>query len=489
MGELMSWNAGYVADVPYAANYSQAMSPGWITTAAIAARQIPRTIDQGFRYLDLGCGYATTLLPLAASNPHAEFVGIDFMPEHVAFAERVIQRTQLTNATVMEASFQDIVDNPARLGDPFDFIVMHGVYTWVSPQIRASILELINRHLKPGGIVYVGYNAHPGWTRSQPLQHLIYTIAQQHAGSSIDKMIAAVRFLAQMKAVDAPILKNMELPPSLKEAMEDPDRLLPWAASYLAHEYLNEHWNPIFFSNLCADMSSAKMSYVGACRMMDHVESSGWSEEQQKIIAQCHNPVLAESVKDMLMPSGFRRDLFARGRAVMPSDVRNHTMLNMKFVLVKPVKDITPEFGFRENIVKTSEVLVKALADTLTDGPKYIHEIMQMVPEDVHHTDPAGIAALLMDIGIALPVTEAHSKMQNPAQFNFEYIAESRATMTAQHIGLASPVLGAGKAFSMDKIIAYQWLVRGKPDLPDFPEEVIKTAEHWEPIFRGLEML
>jgi SAM-dependent methyltransferase len=485
----MSWNAGYVADVPYAANYSQAMSPGWMTQATIAAGQIPRAIDQSFRYLDLGCGYATTLLPLAASNPQGEFVGVDFMPEHVAFAERVIQRTQLTNATVMEASFQDIIANPARLGDPFDFIVMHGVYTWVSPETRAAILQLINTHLKPGGIVYVGYNAHPGWTRSQPLQHLIYTIAQQQPGSSIEKMKAAVRFLAQMKAVDAPILKNMELPPSLKEAMEDPDRLLPWAASYLAHEYLNEHWNPIFFSNLCADMASAKLSHVGACRMMDHVESSGWNDAQQNIIAQFSNPVLAESVKDMLMPSGFRRDLFARGRAVMPPDVRHQTMLNTQFVLVKPLTEITPEFGFRENIVKTSEELVKALAATLQDGPKYIHEIMQLVPEDVHHTDPAGIAALLMDIGIALPVTTTKTKMQNPVQFNFEYIAESRATMPTQHIGLASPLLGAGKALGMDKIIAYQWLARGKPDLPDFPDELMKTAELWEPIFHGLEML
>jgi SAM-dependent methyltransferase len=485
----MSWNDGYVSDVPYAANYSQAMSPGWMTLAAVAARQIPRRIDKDFRYLDLGCGYSTTLLPLAASNPHAEFVGIDFMPEHVAFAERVIQRTQLTNATVMEASFQDIVANPAQLGDPFDFIVLHGVYTWVSPHIRLAIQALISRHLKPGGIVYVGYNAHPGWTRSQPLQHLIYTIAQQHNGSSIDKLIAAIRFLSQMRTVNAPILKNMELPPSLNEAMEDPDRLLPWAASYLAHEYLNEHWNPIFFSDLCADMASAKLSYAGACRMMDHVESSGWTDEQQKIIAQCNNPILAESVKDMMMPSGFRRDLFVRGRSIMPSDQRDQTLLNTQFVLVKPVKDVKPEFGFRENIVRTNEDLVKALAETVAQGPKSIHEIMQEVPEDVHHTDPAGIAALLMDIGIALPVTTARTKMKNPVHFNFEYIAESRATMPTQHIGLASPMLGAGKAFSMDKIIAYQWLARGKPVLPDFPEEIMKTAEDWEPIFQGLEML
>lgn len=485
----MAWNAGYVADVPYIANYSHAMSPTWLCTAALAANQIPPPLEDGFRYLDLGCGYATTLLPLAAANPQGEFVGVDFMPEHVAFANRVVQRTNLTNTRMLENSFEDIVANPALLGDPYDYIVMHGVYTWVSSETRQAILDLLQRHLKPGGLVYAGYNAHPGWTRHQPLQHMIYRVAEQHRGSSVEKMVAAVKFLARMKAINAPIFANLELPPTLEEAIKDADRILPMAASYLAHEYLNEHWNPIFFSDLCQDMSAAKLSYVGGTRMMDHVDNTGWSDEQQELISHYGNPVMAETIRDMLMPSGFRRDMFARGRALMPEDVRQQRLLNTQFALAKPLADIKPEFEFRANAVRINKDMVDALASCLAERPKYVGEIMREIPDYVKQTDAAGVAAMLMDIGIALPVTPASARMQNAAHFNLEYIAETQATMPTEHIGLASPLLGAGKALSMEKIVAYQWIAKGKPPIANLPEEIIAAAELWEPVFAGLQML
>jgi SAM-dependent methyltransferase len=485
----MSWNAGYVADVPYVGNYVHAMSPSWMTLAAIAARQIPPDINQTYRYLDLGCGYATTLLPLAAANPHAEFIGVDFMPEHVAFARRVTQRTGLKNVTVIEASFEDILQNPEQIGGPVDFVMMHGVYTWVSPQTRQEIRSILQNHVKPGGLVYAGYNAHPGWTQSVPIQHLLFQIASQHQGTSVEKVIAAARFIKRLQEIDAPVVKGIELPPSLKEAVEDPDKLQPWSAGYLAHEYLNEFWQPMFFTDICKDFAEAKLSYVGGVRMMDHVESSAWNAEQKALIAEFKNPIAAESIMDMLMPSGFRRDVFARGHANLSDKHRHQRLMNTSFALTKPLSLIKPEFGFREHVVKINDALAEALATTLADGPASVAEIIQRLPAEYQDSEPAGIAAMLMDIGIALPVSEAAEKIKNAADFNMIYIAESQETMPTQHIGLASPVLGAGKAMPMDGLIAYRWLVQGRPAWDGFPDELIAVADVWEPVYKGLGLL
>ncbi len=485
----MSWNAGYVSDVAYVANYTPGMSPAWLRMAALSARQLPPEITGHFRYLDLGCGYATTLLPLAAANPQAEFVGVDFMPEHVAFANRVIQRTGLKNAQVLESAFGDIAQNPALLGGPFDFIVMHGVYTWVSPQTQQEIISILRTHLKPGGLCYVGYNTHPGWTRAVPLQHILSSLAGQFSGSSIERVTQALRILARLKAANAPVLKDIDLPPSMKEALENIDGLSPWVAAYLAHEYLNEHWRPVFIAELCEALAEAKLTFCGSTRMIEHSDSTGWTDDQKSLIAEFTNPVAAESIKEMLMASGFRRDLFVRGPTRLETRLQMDQIASTEFALVVPAKEVTPEFGFREHVVKINEALAASLAAALADGPQSVAQILEKIPASLHGTDAVGIAGLLMDVGIALPVLPKQSRLATAVDFNMAYIAESKDTIASQHIGLVSPVLGAARAVPMNRVIAYQWLVRGRPIMDGFPDELVELADQWEPIFKNLGML
>lgn len=112
------------------------------------------------------------LVIAAACHPHSEFVGIDFMPEHIAHARSLAQDCGLTNVSILEGDFLALSESPDTLGE-FDFAVCHGIATWVAPVIRQALFKLVGRVLKPGGLFYNRYNTLPGWLPMLPFQQLV----------------------------------------------------------------------------------------------------------------------------------------------------------------------------------------------------------------------------------------------------------------------------------------------------------------------------
>jgi tRNA G46 methylase TrmB len=117
----------------------------------------------GARYCELGCGYGLTTLVLAASNPQMSFVGVDFNPTHIVAATALVESARLCNVRFLEASFDELLESRfANLGE-FDIIALHGIYSWVAPSVRRAIVKFADATLKTGGVLYVSYNAAPGW--------------------------------------------------------------------------------------------------------------------------------------------------------------------------------------------------------------------------------------------------------------------------------------------------------------------------------------
>ena len=132
---------------------------------------------------------------VAATHPYADVVGIDAMPEHVVHARKLCEQAGIGNIDVRHASF----GSPALLALPqFEYIVAHGVYTWGSPAARADLRAFVDRHLKPGGRVYLSYNAMPGWAADVPLQRLLRELAAAASGDSVARFAAAAAVAATM---------------------------------------------------------------------------------------------------------------------------------------------------------------------------------------------------------------------------------------------------------------------------------------------------
>jgi SAM-dependent methyltransferase len=120
----------------------------------------PRQRLDEYRVLELGCGDGTNLIPMAYYRRHAEFVGIDSAHSQIAIANEKGSSLRLTNVSFAAADFQSATKT---LSGAFDYIIGHGVFSWVSHDTRNALLKLCAERLRPGGLLYLNYNARPGW--------------------------------------------------------------------------------------------------------------------------------------------------------------------------------------------------------------------------------------------------------------------------------------------------------------------------------------
>jgi SAM-dependent methyltransferase len=165
---------GYVLDTRYPETYFQALSPAWLNYARAVNGVPARSLDEPFAYLELGAGTSHSTVVHAASCPRGEFHACDFNPEHIEGGRRFASALGLRNIELHEASFEQL--QVQRL-PKFDFIVLHGVYSWVDAKARAAIRNIIRETLGPGGLVYVSYNCMPGWTSELPVRRMLVELA------------------------------------------------------------------------------------------------------------------------------------------------------------------------------------------------------------------------------------------------------------------------------------------------------------------------
>ena len=141
----------------------------------------------------------------------------------------------------------------------FDFICLHGIWSWISDENRHIIVDFIRRKLKVGGILYISYNTLPGWSAPSPIRHLLVEHKRLMSSSEHDSLVTAKAALEHSK-------KILEMSPILCQAsptlIPRVTQLLEQNSNYLVHEYLNQDWHPMFFAQLEKWLEPAKLSYL-----------------------------------------------------------------------------------------------------------------------------------------------------------------------------------------------------------------------------------
>jgi SAM-dependent methyltransferase len=206
---------GYVTDLPYLQTFFRHLAPAWLDVVALLDGQAPPERQCGFAWCELGCGQGVTGAILAATHREGAFYGIDLMPDHIASARRLAARAGITNLTLHCADFAAAAEFKLPA---FDYIVAHGVYSWISPAAQANLRRFIDRHLAPGGLVYVSYNAMPGWAANLPFGYLVRALAATVSGDSIAKFAAADAIVGRLAAAGARMLSASATPAVLVEA-------------------------------------------------------------------------------------------------------------------------------------------------------------------------------------------------------------------------------------------------------------------------------
>ncbi|MDP1682010.1 MAG: class I SAM-dependent methyltransferase [Burkholderiales bacterium] len=203
------------------------------------------------RVLELGCAGGGNILPLAWYQPGCAVVGVELAQRHVNEANALIAELGLANARVLHRSITDPIDD---LGE-FDYILAHGVFSWVPRAVQDRLLEICGQHLAPNGIAYVSYNTLPGWHLRGLLRAAM--LAYCGTGRASQRLAEAYELFDLME----PALRA-QTSPEAQFALQEIGYLRRAPTSYVYHEYLEETNEPLSFSDFMTRAGQAGLSYL-----------------------------------------------------------------------------------------------------------------------------------------------------------------------------------------------------------------------------------
>ncbi len=310
---MAQWDDGYVTDVAYTSAFYREITPGWIAMTSLLLGHRPPDLAKPFTYADLGCGNGFTTLVVAATCPHADVWGFDFNPAHVEFARDLAARAGLSNVRFVETSFADLEAMPDGALPDFDFMVSHGVLSWISPANRRHLVGAVAKRLKPGGLVYLSYNVTTGWTAMVPVQALMRMLAVASPERSDAAVPGVLDFIDRLKQGGALFFQaNPAIESRLTEIRKQDPR-------YIAHEFLNHDWHPLMFAEVAGEMLEAKCRFIGSATLAENIDTVAVPANVAPIMAETRDPTLRETLRDIGCAQTFRRDVYRKGAAPLPA--------------------------------------------------------------------------------------------------------------------------------------------------------------------------
>jgi SAM-dependent methyltransferase len=467
---MSDWGKGYVTDIEYSDGFYGVQAPAHLELVGIINGIEAPSLDGPFAYCELGCGRGQTSLVLAAINPEAEFHAVDFNPAHIAHAREKAQRAKLPNVQFHEISFADLPGARGRELPMFDIVTMHGVWSWVAPDLQRAIIEFLNARLKPGGLVHLSYNALPAWNRIAPIQRLVkeLTGTQDRSDRAIAQTIQQIERLAQAKIIPE------RLEEGVKRLKEHSHALLP----YLAHEYLNEHWHPLYFADVARSLTDAKLNFVGSGDLLKNFNNLMLNEEQRALIADIPSAELRETLKDFCIDHWFRQDLFVRGARRMSAARREALLGALSIALLRPAPPMLEVQKPDGSRWRPDSDVYQTVGKALARSPGRIGELLHLEGLPAGHlVGPVELLGILVGMGIAgLYRKPSVAQLQGAERLNALLEHQDELVMS-QSVTLAVPSLRTGVPLSPPSYLVYQSLRKGEtPDADVLATRFIKQC-------------
>jgi len=383
---------GYATDIPYLRDFKPMLAPAWLDHVALVAGVEPPPRKSGFAWCELGCGQGVTANMLAATHPQGAFHAIDGMPVHIDHARRLAAEAALPNISLHCVDFTAALDLELP---SFDYIVAHGVYSWVNGTSQRALRRFFDQRLKPGGLVYVSYNAMPGWARDLPFQHLSRALAHGFSGDSAGRFSAAIGIIRRLVAAEVPALVPSFIVNEIEQRPED------YPPAYLVHEFIPDAFHPLYVTEIRTEMKSIELAPVGSATLIENTDLLALRENARAMLSAIADDDLRELVRDFYRDQRFRCDVFARGNPRLSSEQRCEALLAGTFALARPAAAIrysaaTPG-GFHPYNNPTARAIVGALAD----GPRPLGELASA---SAPRQDLATNILVLCAIGDVMPV-------------------------------------------------------------------------------------
>lgn len=333
--------------VPYASYPFPHSHPERLFTIARLFGRDPAPCGRA-RVLELGCAGGGNLIPMASAAPDASFLGIDLSARHIEAAQARIDRLGLPN---IEVRAQSILDVDQSLGT-FDYILCHGVYSWVPAEVRAAILAICGRQLRPQGVAYISYNTLPGWNMVRTLRDLMLFHVRHisDAAGRVEQARSILPFVIEALGPDtSPYAAWLRAELSDLDAKED---------SYVFHEHLEAVNEPVYFRDFVGAARAEGLDYLAEADLAS-MFAGNFSSLVAARLLQTRDIIDTEQYMDFIRNRRFRSSILCRAD------------------------------GYTRRAVPTSAVRQFYLTSVLRPaGPVEAHTLRELSPLDFHTTQP-----------------------------------------------------------------------------------------------------
>lgn len=458
---MSDWTAGYVADIGYTYGYYPELNPLRTKLAFLHAGFSAPEFNTA---CELGYGQGLSInLHAAASD--TQWHGTDFNPAQAGFAQG-LARAADSGAKLYDDAFADFAERP-DLPD-FDYIGLHGIWSWISDANRAVIVDFIKKKLKVGGVLYISYNTQPGWASFAPMRHLMtehVEVIGAEGHGIVSRINGALDFTEKLLATSPACARANPLIVERIKKIKEQNR------HYLAHEYFNRDWHPMHFSTMADWLAPAKLGYVCSAHYLDHIPGLNLSAEQRSFLEGLPDAMFRESVRDFMVNQQFRRDYWIKGANKLNFLEQGEALRRLKIILVSHREDVSLKIMGAQGEAVMSESLYSPILDLLADHkPRTLGEIeayvkdrgvvfAQLLEATMVLSGGGHLAAVQDDVVIA----EARSHTD---KINANLINRARGCSDVNH--LASPVTGGGHGVNRIQQLFLLALTQGKKNCAEW---------------------
>jgi methyltransferase-like protein/SAM-dependent methyltransferase len=309
------------------------------------------------RVLELGCASGGNLIPMAFHLPSSEFVGVEIASRQIEPGHKSIEALGLTNIRIENAS---ILEVDASWGI-FDYIICHGVYSWVPAEVQEKILSICRDRLAREGVALVSYNTYPGWHLRESMRHMMLYHSRRFddAATRTHQSRALLDFVARNTSPESPYgsLLNSEI-----------ELLAGVGDDYLYHDLLEERNEPVYFHHFIERAVEKKLSYLGEADVTMMLASNLSPEVSEKLSGLASDIIATEQYMDFIRNRSFRYTLLCHSGTALRRNITPEATLPFSIASpVGPTPSENPDDPLSETFsaegrgtITTSEPLVKA---------------------------------------------------------------------------------------------------------------------------------
>lgn len=452
---MSDWSEGYMAEIGYTFGYYQELNPQRIKMAFVQAGLVPPEIGNA---CELGFGQGLTANIHAAAST-IQWQGTDFNPSHAGFAQEVALITD-NKAHFYDEAFSEF-SNRTDLAD-FDYICLHGIWSWISDENRNIIVDFIRRKLKVGGVLYISYNTMPGWAPMVPFRDLLsehVELVGSLGKGILPSVDGALEFAEQLLAVNPAYARIYPLISDRLKNMKLQNR------NYVAHEYFNGYWLPMSFSKMAEWLAPTKTSFACSANFLDYVDGVNLSKEQQELLSNIQDNNFRQTVRDFIVSQQFRRDYWVKGPRRLKGVEQKALLRKFRFLLINPRADIKLEVDGAVGKITLAEEVYNPILDFLAQHEiKTLAEIEAGISQfNINFLQLFQAIIVMTGAGWLVFVQEANDIAQAKTKTDKlnKYFIE-KAFYSSDYTYLSSPVSGGGHMVSRFHQLFLLAIVQGK---------------------------